>query len=77
MRRFFLKTPALIILPFPAIGASGVQKHDPENTWEKINKKRLAGIEEFKDRWDLISIHLRSASKAEPSDQRQLFITIS
>lgn len=31
---------------------------DPDNAWGKIIKKRLAGIEVFKDRWDLISSYL-------------------
>ena len=31
---------------------------DPANKWGKIIKKRLAGIAEYKDRWDLISGYL-------------------
>lgn len=31
---------------------------DPENAWGKIIKKRLVGISEYKDRWDLIATHL-------------------
>lgn len=54
-----ISTPDFYVLPI-----SWVKRvHDPENAWGKINKKRLAGIEEFKDRWDLISAHLRNASK--------------
>jgi hypothetical protein len=34
---------------------------DPANTWGKITKNRLAGITEYKDRWDLISAHLAGA----------------
>jgi hypothetical protein len=39
---------------------------DPDNAWGKIVKKRLTGIETFKDRWDLISDYLAENSKAEP-----------
>jgi len=34
---------------------------DPANAWGKIIKKRLTGISEYKDRWDLISAHLAGA----------------
>jgi len=38
---------------------------DPENAWGKIVKKRLAGIETFKDRWDLISKFLEKKPNSQ------------
>jgi hypothetical protein len=34
------------------------QVHDPANAWGKVNKNRLIGLLEYKDRWDLITKHL-------------------
>ncbi len=35
------------------------QIRDPENEWGKIRKGRMAGYEEYKDRWDLITDFLK------------------
>ena len=52
--------PDFYVLPIAWVNSV----HDPANGWGKINKSRLAGIAEFKDRWDLISCHLAGSSPA-------------
>lgn len=51
-----IKPPDYYILPIEWVK----EARDPENKWGKIIKKRLAGIEEFKDRWDLIANYLKN-----------------
>jgi hypothetical protein len=51
--------PEFYILPIAWVNSV----RDPKNTWGKIRKKRLAGIEVYKDRWDLISSYLAEKSK--------------
>jgi hypothetical protein len=62
-----ISTPDFYVLPISWVK----EVRDPENKWGKINKKRLAGFEQFKDRWDLISVHLRSASRTKHRTYRQ------
>jgi hypothetical protein len=54
--------PEFYVLPIEWVDSV----RDPNNAWGKIVKNRLAGMEVFKDRWDLISSYLAENSKAEP-----------
>lgn len=49
-----IKSPDFYILPIGYVR----KVHDPDNAWGKIVKKRLMGIEKYKDRWDLIADYL-------------------
>ena len=57
-----VRTPDFYILPISWV--KGVR--DQNNAWGKITKNRLNGIEEYKDRWDLIESHLSKKTKAKP-----------
>jgi hypothetical protein len=54
--------PEFYVLPIEWV----ISVRDPKNAWGKIVRKRLAGIETFKDRWDLISSYLCKNWRAEP-----------
>ncbi len=43
--------PEFFVIPVSYI----FRVRDPDNEWGKITRSRLAGIEQYKDRWDLIS----------------------
>ena len=46
-----INDPEFYVMP-----VSYVKKvRDPDNNWGKIVRKRLVGLEKYKDRWDLIS----------------------
>jgi len=46
-----IEEPAFYVLPVSWVK----DVSDPENKWGKIVKNRLEGIEEYKNKWDLIS----------------------
>jgi len=48
--------------------------HDPNNKWGKIGKKRLVGIEDYKDRWDLISTHLKKKQCCQERGDKNFII---
>lgn len=49
-----VRSPEFYILPIEWV----IKSRDPQNSWGKINKSRLVAIEDYKDRWDLISTFL-------------------
>ena len=46
-----VKEPEFYVMPISYV----IEVHDPKNKWGKIVRNRLVNIEQFKDRWDLIS----------------------
>jgi hypothetical protein len=46
-----IRDPEFFVIPVSYI----LRVRDPDNEWGKITRSRLAGIEQYKDRWDLIS----------------------
>ena len=51
--------PEFFIMPIDYV----IQVRDPNNDWGKINKTRLVGIENFKDKWTIIKEFLADKSK--------------
>ncbi|OIQ65699.1 hypothetical protein GALL_527410 [mine drainage metagenome] len=46
-----IKEPEFYVMPISYV----TEVRDPNNAWGKIIRKRLAGIEQFRDRWDMIA----------------------
>jgi hypothetical protein len=51
-----VKEPEFYVLPIKYV----LQVHDPNNAWGKIVRNRLVGIEEFKNKWQLVAEALRN-----------------
>jgi hypothetical protein len=51
--------PEFYIMPVSYV----LEVRDPDNKWGKIVRKRLADIEQYKDRWDLIAEYLSKQKK--------------
>ena len=61
-----IKPPDFYILPTRWVE----ERRDPNNNWGKIVRQRLGGIEEYKDRWELISNCLRTDERLDLLEAR-------
>jgi len=52
-----IKEPEFYVLPISYV----LNVYDPNNNWGKITRNRLIDIEQYKNRWDLVSSFLNTA----------------
>ena len=52
-----IKSPDFYVLPISYVSAS----HNSNSTWGKVAKRDMSGLEDYRDRWELISDFLENS----------------